>query len=334
MKRAKRVEHAKQWTCRQLRSQADKYRDMTVPPIVGTMAQSTTAASLLGRIQAVLPSLSANDRKVAKHLLSTFPRGAWETVEKVAAEVSVSKAAVIRFAARLGYEGFAELQRDLQAEVSEQFASPLSLLQRMVPASGHDAFERLKDATVRNLAAAANQSSTAIVVALAGRIAACTGKVYVIGSSKSFAAANYAHYMLNLLLPNIILVPPEVSSLPNALIDVGAEDIILAVSVTRYSKATISALMHCRARRAHIAVITDSHLGPAARSAKSLIVAPNESPSPFESSIMAIFYLELLVSLIATECRESAEKRLEMAVRLGREFGTFEDSGQSSPSLA
>src|SRR5262245_61130574 len=215
------------------------------PTSTAEMTAASKGASLLGRIQSVLPSLSANDRKVAEHLLSTFPKGAWETVEKVAAEVSVSKAAVIRFAARLGYEGFAELQRELQAEVSEQFTSPLSLLQRMVPASGHEAFERLKDSTVRNLAAAVNQSSTAIIVELARRIAASRAKVYIIGSSKSFAAANYAYYMLNLLLPNIVLVPTEVSSLPNALLDVGAEDIVLAISVRRYSKATISALTHC-----------------------------------------------------------------------------------------
>ena len=49
----------------------------------------------------------------------------WETVETVAKEVGVSKAAVIRFAARLGYDGFGELQKELQDDLAEIFASPL-----------------------------------------------------------------------------------------------------------------------------------------------------------------------------------------------------------------
>ena len=68
---------------------------------------------LVARIQAVIPTLSANDRRIAEYLLGAFPRCAWETVETIASQVQVSKAAVIRFAVRLRYEGFAGLKRAL-----------------------------------------------------------------------------------------------------------------------------------------------------------------------------------------------------------------------------
>src|SRR5262245_30917701 len=71
---------------------------------------------LLAKIEGSLDTLSPNDRRIADYLLSAFPRVAWATVETVASDVGVSKAAVVRFSSRLGYDGFAELQREMQQE--------------------------------------------------------------------------------------------------------------------------------------------------------------------------------------------------------------------------
>jgi DNA-binding MurR/RpiR family transcriptional regulator len=287
---------------------------------------SSPRSRLLKRIQGVLPTLSANDRRLADHLLGRFPRGAWETVETVANDVGVSKAAVIRFAARLGYDGFGDLQKELQDDLAEIFASPLTLLESMSIGQGSDAVEQFRQVALQNLAAKPEQETTETFADLPKRIVECKGRVYVIGASRSFGAAHYLHYALSLLMPKVFLLPVEPSALNTALLDVTADDLVIAICVRRYATQVIRALEHCAKRGAYRVTITDSFLGPARPVSTHLIVVPVASGSFLDSSIVTIFYIEALLAMVASACKEQAAPRLAELLRIGREFGTFEDS--------
>jgi DNA-binding MurR/RpiR family transcriptional regulator len=281
---------------------------------------------LLAKIESSLATLSPNDRKIADYLLSAFPHGAWATVETVAGDVKVSKAAVIRFSTRLGYDGFAELQREMQQEVAGLFASPLTLLEARVPAREDDVFARGLDRALENLHATRGRGVAAPLIAAADAIAKCKGRVYIIGFRKSYAVAYYARHMLNMIVPNTLLVGHDDSPMPDTLLEVTAKDVVLAISVRRYASATIRALKHCRARGAHVITVSDSIVGPAARVSDSLIVAPCEGVSLFDSAVPIVFYIECIVNAVAAKCRQSAVDRLADAEQLARDFGVFEDT--------
>jgi DNA-binding MurR/RpiR family transcriptional regulator len=281
---------------------------------------------LLNRIQGVLPSLSANDRRLADHLLGRFPRGAWETVETVARDVGVSKAAVIRFAARLGYDGFGDLQKELQDDLAEVFASPLTLLESMTIGKGDDVLEQFRQAALQNLATKPEQETAETIAELPKRILDCKGRIYVIGASRSFGAAHYLHYALSLLMPKVSLLPVEPSALNTALLDITADDLIIAICVRRYATQVIRALKYCTDRGAYRVTITDSFLGPARPVSTRLIIVPTASGSFLDSSIVTIFYIEALLAMVASKCKDKAAPRLAELLSIGREFGTFEDS--------
>jgi DNA-binding MurR/RpiR family transcriptional regulator len=247
-------------------------------------------------------------------------------VETVANEVGVSKAAVIRFAARLGYAGFGDLQKELQDDLAEIFASPLSLLESMTIGQSNDTVEQFRQIALQNLAAAPEQETTQTIINLPKRIVDCKGRIYVIGAGRSFGAAHYLHYALSLLMPNVSLLPVEPSVLNIALLDVTADDVVIAISMRRYATQVIRALEHCARRGAYRATITDSFLGPARPVSTHLVVVPTASGSFLDSSIVTIFCIETLFAMVASVCKEKATPRLAEFLRIGREFGTFEDS--------
>jgi DNA-binding MurR/RpiR family transcriptional regulator len=281
---------------------------------------------LMKRIQDVLPTLSANDRRLADHLMGRFPRSAWETVETVSRDVGVSKAAVIRFAARLGYDGFGELQRELQEELAEIFASPLTLLQSMTIGEGNEALEDFRQQISRNLSVKPEQETLDTIAGLPQRILKCSGRILVIGASRSFGVAHYLHYALSLLTSRATLLPVDPSSLNTALLDVTKDDIVLAICMRRYATIVIKALEHCLKRGAYCVTFTDSLLGPPRAVSSHLIVVPTTSGSFLDSSVVTLFYIEALVAMIASRCKEQLSPRLADLLRIGREFGTFEDS--------
>lgn len=283
-------------------------------------------SKLLSRIQEVLPQLSANDRRLADHLLSRFPRGAWETVETVAKDVGVSKSAVIRFAVRLGYDGFADLQKELQRDLSEVFASPLSLLEASAVSKGENILDEFRKVTLQNLSFEPEQETIDTLSALPEQLLECKGKIYVIGAGRSFGAAHYLHYGLDLLVPNAELMPLEQSALNSTLVDVGEDDIVIAICVRRYASQVVKTLEHCRGAGAFCVSITDSFLGPPRSVSNRLVVVPTASQTFLDSAVVVIFFIEALLGMVAAACKEEATSRLSSLLNIGRIFQTFEDS--------
>lgn len=75
-------------------------------------------ASVTEQLQAALPDLSKNERRVAEYLLK-YPHDVRRfTCETIAASCETSRSAVIRLCKKLGYHGYAELRYALLAQPS------------------------------------------------------------------------------------------------------------------------------------------------------------------------------------------------------------------------
>jgi DNA-binding MurR/RpiR family transcriptional regulator len=75
-----------------------------------------------GRIRSHLEQLSPNDRRVARHVLDNYAEAPFETAESLSKKTGVSKAAVVRFAVRVGFAGYAELHEALRTEAVARLA--------------------------------------------------------------------------------------------------------------------------------------------------------------------------------------------------------------------
>src|ERR671934_1607339 len=82
--------------------------------------RSPIGSQVAGLIRARLDDLSPNDRRIARQILDHYIEAPFETAESLAAKSGVSKAAVVRFATRIGFPGFTELHDSLRAEAVER----------------------------------------------------------------------------------------------------------------------------------------------------------------------------------------------------------------------
>ena len=69
---------------------------------------------LFSVIKAKLPELSKGHKLIANYILSQYDKAAFMTAQKLGKTVGVSESTVVRFASELGYDGYPELQRQLQ----------------------------------------------------------------------------------------------------------------------------------------------------------------------------------------------------------------------------
>jgi DNA-binding MurR/RpiR family transcriptional regulator len=291
---------------------------------MSTLMTAQDRHGLIQKIEAAMDKFSPNDRRVADHLLGAYPDAAWETADEVASRVGVSKAAVIRFASRLGYDGYTELQRAFQAELSERLASPLALLEQRPDSDGPDLLDLMLQQSSDNLLRTRRRISPETLDWAARHLAATDGRVFVLGVRKSFGLAVYAHQLLAMLRPMVVLLPTSDSAFPEALQDVSPADVLLAITVRRYARRTLDAMDYCRDVGASVIAVSDTLAGPATPRADAVFACAADGVSLFDSGVSILFVLEALVNGVAARTRDTAVPRLRQGEALGRRFGVFE----------
>src|SRR5690242_15604708 len=69
-----------------------------------------TGASMLARLQTLVPNLRDTERKIADYVLAHAEEVIYLSITELADRTDTSEASVIRFAQRLGYAGYAALK--------------------------------------------------------------------------------------------------------------------------------------------------------------------------------------------------------------------------------
>lgn len=86
-----------------------------------------SGATVAERVRRAEGSLSPAERKIARALTANYPAVGLESASGLASQAGVSAPTVVRFVARLGFDGYRHFQQSLRAEVQARHASPLTL---------------------------------------------------------------------------------------------------------------------------------------------------------------------------------------------------------------
>ena len=272
----------------------------------------------LDRIRDRLEDLSPNDRLVAEAVLRDPTAVAFLSADQLAVQAGVSKAAVVRFGARLGYGGFAGLQEALQGGIRERLEAV-----EEAPAPRGTLVERWLSAVEADLRSVAGSTTPATLEQAAALLETGEGWIHVFGQRASAAVAEYAYFLLNPMLPNVVRVEAGESALADRLIGIGPEDRLLAFTFRRYAKVTTEVASFFQEAGAPVVLVTDSPAAPAARYATEVLVCAVDSPAPFPTAVTGIFLVELLAATLLERNPSSIGRRLDDAERIWGRFGTY-----------
>ncbi len=286
------------------------------------MIAPVNGSAVAGKIRSRLDELSPNDRRIARRLLEDDVEAPFETAESLAAKAGVSKAAVVRFATRVGFTGFSELHDALRLEAIERLrhgrdeAAP-------APASAGGVLERWVDRARADLATTLASIDQAEFGAAVQLLCRGNGKLGIFGFRKSAALAEYAYYLLNPLLANVWPIAAGEPGIADHLIDLEPRDRLVAFTFTRYAKVTADVVRYFHEAGAPSVVITDDLMAPAAALATHVLVCRPAETGGFETAAGGMVVLEALAAEIALRKRRSTGRRLDAAEQLWKQFGTY-----------
>ncbi|WP_418320209.1 MurR/RpiR family transcriptional regulator [Piscinibacter sakaiensis] len=269
--------------------------------------------TLEDRIRACYQSLPGSEVVVADVLLHHPGRLATHSATELAAAAKASKAAVTRLIQRLGFASYAEARSE--AREAQQWGSPVYLEAKApVEVGARAAFARHVAADQQILAQSLGALTNGDLEA-AIEVLASARRVVVIGFRNSAWLAMYAHSQFGLLRPGIELAPLPAETLAEAMVGLGADDLVFAVGFRRRVPAFAAALRAAHSARARIVLVTDPSGAADLRFADWTLSCHCRSASMFDSYVAAVSLLNFLAAQLAQALGESGRRRLQEVER-------------------
>jgi DNA-binding MurR/RpiR family transcriptional regulator len=234
------------------------------------------------------PSLSRVGRWMSTHPIRTLSHSA----DEIASLTGTSVAAVNRFARAAGFDGFGHLK----AELGEELHSTVEPLRKLRSARAKARWPRTGDGTpVIDAEALQHAVTVPEIERVAGRLLKAR-QVLVLGLGTSSCLAGYAVHVLTPYLPHVWSVAMEggTEEAARRLARCARGDVLVAISLPRYSKDTVRLADFTRTRGAHVIALVDVAEAPLGRVADSLLVAPSTHPVMPSSAVGTLAVIEAM----------------------------------------
>lgn len=271
--------------------------------------------SLEELIAAQRDRLTPTERRIAQTLLEDRTLLAFGTVSDLANTIGTSRPTVVRFAGKLGFKGYPELQRWAREALATRLLTPTERIRQpatdpdspaiAIERAVHHALETLEGPLLRRLA-------TPIVRA---------EHVWIVSGETSLAGAHVLNAGLSMLRPRVHLVSEHAAG--RELCGAHERDTVIALDFARYRRHAITTARSLAEGGTHIIAITDSPLSPLSALTEDRCELNIPGIGPFDSAAPAVVAAELLVAQVAAQLGDAARERIDRLEERWRALGTF-----------
>ena len=276
---------------------------------------STTPCSTGDLVAAVSSELTPTERRIARAVLAEPTLLAFGTVSDLASRVGTSRPSIVRFANKLGFDGYTQLQRHVRSDLSHRLARPSERIR-------HD------DETAPPARAAIDSAIASVFDAIEGDRLALLAEpivraenVWILSGETSRAGAHALHSGLSMVRPGARIL--ETHSQSTDLSGAGPRDAAVAFDFFRYRRQVATATRILADAGVTVIAITDSPLSPLVELADAWCEIEVPAVGPFDSSVPAVAIAELLVSRVAKDLHDEATTRIDRIEALWEKTQVF-----------
>ena len=282
---------------------------------------------ILKSIEAKMSTFSKGQKSIAKYITEQYDKAAFMTAAKLGCEVGVSESTVVRFVMELGFDGYPEFQKALQELIrtkltsfqrvevtntligdgdllSKVLYSDIDKIKKTIDGIDRDAFDR----AVKNICSAKN--------------------IYILGMRSASYLAGFLNYGLRMMLDNVRLIQTTSGvEMFEQLLGIGEDDVVIAISFPRYSKAVIKAVEMAKEAGADVIAVTDSESAPIARNACEALVSQSDMASFMDSLVAPMSVINALIVGVSRENKNMLKERLHTLEKIWEDYGVYDKNG-------
>jgi len=262
------------------------------------MTPHAQRSSLLKELQRRHAELSPRLRQAARHIIDHPNQAALATVTELAAAAGVQPSTLIRLAQALGFSGFAEMQKLLQAALAAASPSYGERVHRLRAAGAQEGIAGLlKQASAVNQVSLQNLMETVDPASLeqAIRLLSAAPLIHVLGQRRSHPVAGYIAYGLTRSGRLARLIAGTAGMLREEIETMRPGDALIVVSLHPYSTDAVETASWAAAHGVSVVALTDGALSPLAQYATVLLDVRDSELVGFRSLVAQICLAQVLV---------------------------------------
>ncbi|MBE6594173.1 MAG: MurR/RpiR family transcriptional regulator [Ruminococcaceae bacterium] len=283
--------------------------------------------NLLQTMMTRMPEFSKGQRLIAQYIVDHYDRAAYMTAAKLGAVVKVSESTVVRFADELGFSGYPEMQRALQ----EMARTQLTAAQRVEVADSLLDKDNILDKVLLGDADKIRQTLDGIdrpaFYDAVERIVSAKN-IYILGIRSSAALADFLTFNLRMIFDNVRAVEgTSGTEIFEQILNVGPEDVLIAISFPRYSKRTVRAVEFAHRAGAGVVSISDSAASPLAPFSDQLLTARSDMASFVDSLVAPLSIINAMVAAVSMRRHSEVAERLRRLESIWDEYDVYDKNG-------
>lgn len=267
---------------------------------------------VLSRISERYDKMSKSHKAIASYICEHYDQAVFMTAAKLGETLEISESTVVRFADRIGYEGYPEFQKALE----ECVKGKLNNIQKMDAKYGRSTqsevltsvltadIEKIQH-TIDNLDPAAFELAVNTILE--------AKTVYIMGLRSNEPLAEFLHFYLNMVRGGVVLLKTtSVSETFEQMIRIHEKDCFIGISFPRYSMRTLKAMEFANDRNAKVIAITDSTHSPMSLYSSCNLLARSDMVSIVDSLVAPLSVINALVVALCLKCPQEVRQNLEM----------------------
>lgn len=266
---------------------------------------------VMSQINEKFAKMSKGHKKIATFIMDHYEQAAFMTAAKLGETVGISESTVVRFATKLGYEGFPEFQDALADWVKNK----LNTVQKMGAKYGKSTqseiltsvltadMEKISD-TIEHVDPHAFETAVESIIN--------ARNIYVVGLRSCEPLARMMQFYLNMIRGNVHLVcSSNTSEMFEQMIRVNEKDVVIGISYPRYSMRTLKMIEFANDRNAKVITMTDSIHSPMCLYSSCNLMARTDMVSIVDSLVAPLSLINALVVALCLKRPNDVKKHLE-----------------------
>ncbi len=255
--------------------------------------------------------LTERQKRIIQYIMDHYDDAIFLTASKLAEQVGVSEASIVRLAQVLGFKGYPKFQQMLRANLRDCLTTVTRLEQtvKSVQRDG-DILTKIMQEDIRNLSATLRDIPLETFHKAIDDMKKAK-HIFVVGLRGAHAPALVLALYLRFLGKQASPVIPGYGDVWNTLHGLTQEDLVIGISFPRYTRLTVEILEYAKEKGARVGAITDSLLSPLARNADWVLTVHSRLDSFIESFTAAMSLVNALLTELSVQNPDETMKALK-----------------------
>ena len=234
--------------------------------------------------------------RILNYIIENFDEAIFLNASKIGKKASVSESSVIRLAQALGFNGYPAMQRKLQKHYNYRVTTVNRLDKTVKDTEDPDyIFVKTIQEDINNLNETLRGiSKDTFEQAITDMWSA--QRIFIAGLKDAHAPASVLANSIGLFKKGVFLIEPKVGQIWDTIFDIGPDDLMIGISLPRYTRLTVEILEFSFNQGAKVGAITDSLLSPLASYASWLFEAKCRTDSFIESFTSTMSIVNALIT--------------------------------------